>query len=129
MATMEELEARHRELKLKEVRLLDEHVRRMEAEEREAGAFRPQPRPLLGGGGGGGDGGGGGGGGRDGLLDNDGENLQLKTTKKDPLPVLGPTNRARVLTAFLQELILPELGENDMNFPYCDGTDGLRART
>ena len=66
MATMEELEARHRELKLKEVQLLDEHVRRMEAEEHEAGAFRPQPRPLLGGGGGGGDGGGRGSGGRDG---------------------------------------------------------------
>jgi hypothetical protein len=116
MATMEELKARHRELKLKEVRLLDERVRRMEAEEREAGAFRPQPRPLLGGGGSGGDGGGGGGGGRDGLLDNDGENLQLKTTKVHYL--FGPTNRARVLTAFLQELILPELGENDMNFHY-----------
>jgi len=116
MATMEELKARHRELKLKEVRLLDERVRRMEAEEREAGAFRPQPRPLLGGGGSGGDGGGGGGGGRDRLLDNDGENLQLKTTKVHYL--FGPTNRARVLTAFLQELILPELGENDMNFHY-----------
>eukprot|EP00966_Prymnesium_polylepis_P194665 4512598-Prymnesium_polylepis.1 len=74
------------------VRLLEEQVQHLQAEVHgpQAGAFRPQPRPLLGGGGGGGDGGGGGG---DGLLDNNGVNIHRKQAKAHYL--FGPVNRAK----------------------------------